>query len=231
MNCNILLTIVLSVLFFSRSENTNFKIIYLSVRPNIFKNYNFLSTIFQYLFLLIIIFMFRLLLSITGVDDIRGPTIIQTNLTAICLNQLLLISGIEPNPGPSLNDKLLLNPTFDASNGVIYGNSIPEKCSSPNCNEEIFAACHCTLCKGYGPLLCYQHFLNNLCRSNLTTRKRNPTFSSGIECTICFAIISLNQTGINLSTYNSINNANGKFIYICKSCTNANDTTDQYNKG
>lgn len=131
-------------------------------------------------------------------------------ILAILSKILLLLGGIEPNPGPISDQQSSTNNLkFDKSNGVIYGKSIPKTCEFSDCNKAIFTSCHCDHCKGNGPILCFEHFENGPCP---------VTAVDLLKRTICSKLYFLNQINISTKTFHLLNKINGKFIYICECC-------------
>ena len=74
------------------------------------------------------------------------------------IKSLLQISGIEPNPGPELSQQ---HKCIKNALGIC---PVSHTCEVEGFDIEIFAACHCGSCEGFGPLLCYNHFLQDSCR-------------------------------------------------------------------
>ena len=142
---------------------------------------------------------------------------------------LLLISGIERNPG-SKSSNVTISKTC-ACNGLgICG--ISHTCKVKGCNNEIFASCHCDSCEGYGPLLCYNHFINNFCRhvrtksdlnsfhnqkqSVQTTQESNK--ANFLECSTCFTSTPISIVGQSPKCRRSLNKAKCYFHYTCIKC-------------
>ena len=88
---------------------------------------------------------------------------------------LLIRGGVESNPGPK-GIESEISPTCKKNEHGLCG--ISHLCEVVGCDVEVFASCHCDSCEGYGPLLCYNHFLNDSCKMIKT--KHIP--SSTLNC-------------------------------------------------
>ena len=142
---------------------------------------------------------------------------------------LLLICGIEPNPGP----KIIAKPCKDIC-------QVKHKCEVGNCSEDIFASCHCTSCKGLGPLVCFEHFSMDVCPLNHLSSFENsvpfnvqckhqeiilPNYEfqriiseKQIECTICYRTFSPEDIKLTMKGYELLLRSDGLFYYVCKFC-------------
>lgn len=169
------------------------------------------------------------------------------NISHQSLIALLIIGGIEPNPGPRPQQMHDEDQFYDCSATKICPcpDLCPVKhlCSLPDCDDDIFASCHCDKCKGYGPLLCYNHFINDICPHSYkpsTKESRSPTnlnqqqfqksrllrlitsksvsVPSELECSTCFRTFAPDSIGIDPRIVASMQHIEGLFIYVCKAC-------------
>lgn len=112
------------------------------------------------------------------------------------------------------------------------------------CNVEIFASCHCSSCEGFGPLLCYNHFLKDCCKHIRTKSDLTHSPTSGndrlahlspkrteldaIECATCFHLTPIKTIGLSPKCWQSLKRTKGYFYYNCVNCLtkSANDSLD-----
>ena len=97
----------------------------------------------------------------TFFDFIKSKIFYIVWLSYKTLIYLLIIGGIESNPGPqSSNTKLN---SFSIERKFKDFCPIKHLCEIKNCSGDVYASCHCNQCQGYGPLLCFNHFVSDKC--------------------------------------------------------------------
>ena len=136
------------------------------------------------------------------------------------ISTLLQISGIERNPGP--------NPSRDKQSQTCKENNcgicaISHTCKVKGCDAEIFASCHCNSCEGFGPLLCYNHFVNDSCKRIRT--KSNLDLSQKPNHTQC---IPIKNTALSSTPIPSNNSRNIKSTNINSTKTNSVECSTCY---
>ena len=142
---------------------------------------------------------------------------------------LLIIGGVEPNPGPSSQltqdeDQFYeCTPSYPTSHcSSLCG--IKHNCEFPGCHEEIFAACHCDMCNGYGPLLCFKHFENDQCPLSTSSNSNTESLCENeVICSTCFKIYSIDSIRLLPLVFQQVKKVSGKFYYMCESCANRKD--------
>ena len=170
-----------------------------------------------------------------------------TRLAKQVISSLLLIGGIELNPGPPPSSDNLQKDNNNTNLQTLDIKSKQAKCTSSICSifhlcdvstcyNEIFAACHCNKCKGCRPLLCYHHFINDSCcprNSIILSIKTKQTsarkIGSQIEYSICFKSLAVMYIGLSEEIWQAILNSRGRFIFICQKCCNSSEEEIAHN--
>ena len=210
------LILICAILIFNRKENVEF------LRPKILaSSHTDLRSLLNYL----VFYKFYFI----------------TRLAKQVISLLLLMGGIELNPGPPPPSDDLQKDKKDTNLQTLDIKSKQAKCTSgicsishlcevSTCYNEIFAACHCNKCKGFAPLLCYHHFINDSCcprNSNIPSIKTKQTSArksgSQIECSICFKSLGVMSIGLSEEIWQAILNSKGKFIFLCQKCCNSSE--------
>lgn len=128
---------------------------------------------------------------------------------------LLLISGIERNPVPELSNLTKSKTCTKNIHGIC---NISHTCEVRGCNIEIFASCHCDSYEGHGPLLCYNHFINNSCKNSRTKSDIIPSQKSkqidSIEYSTCFNSISISIVRLSPSAGCCLNKQKATFTTL-----------------
>ena len=142
----------------------------------------------------------------------------------------LIIGGIELNPGPRPQLTHDEDEFFECSAYLTSQCSplcsIKHKCEYPECSEDIFAACHCDKCNGYGPLLCFAHFERDQCPLSISRPVGSIAGTSTPEeviCNTCFKAFPIDSINLPLPVWELTKNISGKFYYVCKICLNHKD--------
>lgn len=143
------------------------------------------------------------------------------------LKVLLIIGGIELNPGPSSkleqdNDDRFYecNPSYFAPHCSSLC-EIKHKCEFPGCTDEIFASCHCDMCKGYGPLVCFKHFKDDMCPLSISDAPKigadtgtHYCNAEDVVCSRCFMLFSLESINLTPSIWAQTKSVRENILYL-----------------